>query len=232
MIRRRALLSGTGTLIATTAAAQVPRWYASGIKQRELRFPGADGATLAGTLVLPLRSEIQPVPGVVLIAGSGPTDRDWNSPLLTGTNGSARLLADALAGAGLGSLRYDKRVTGPHAMENMQTLFGKLSMQSHVDELASAMQFLARQDWVQAKRIVVIASSEGTLHALNYQLGNPAIPFAGIVLIGPPGRPVAGSPRCRSRWASWPAPAGACWRVTCRSTRRTGRSRGRASRPR
>ena len=131
-----------------------------------------------------------PFPGVVFVAGSGPTDRDWTSPLLAGTNGSARLLADALAREGFASLRYDKRAVGPHAQENLSALLGKLSMQSHVDELASAMQFLAIQADICADRIFVLASSEGTLHALNYQLEHPAIPCAGLVLIGPPGRPV------------------------------------------
>ena len=129
-------------------------------------------------------------PAVVFVAGSGPTDRDWTSPLLAGTNGSARLLADALAQAGFASLRYDKRVVGPHAKENMRSLLGKLSMQSHVDELRSAISWLTDQRAIRADRIFIIASSEGTLHALNYQLGKPAIPCAGLVLIGPPGRPV------------------------------------------
>ena len=48
--------------------------------------------TVYGTLVRP--SGPGPFPAVVLVAGSGPTDRDWNSPLLSGTNGSARLLAE------------------------------------------------------------------------------------------------------------------------------------------
>ena len=78
-----------------------------------------------------------PFPAVVMVAGSGPTDRDWNSPLLPGSNGSARLIADALAAAGFVSLRYDKRASGPHARENMQSLIGKMSMQSHLDELAA-----------------------------------------------------------------------------------------------
>src|ERR1700758_697896 len=90
--------------------------------------------TVYGTLVRP--SGAGPFPAAVMVAGSGPTDRDWNSPLLSGSNGSARLLAGALAGAGIASLRYDKRASGPHARENMQGLIGKLSMQSHVDELA------------------------------------------------------------------------------------------------
>src|SRR5438552_10408189 len=77
-----------------------------------------------------------PFPAVVMVAGSGPTDRDWNSPLLPGYNGSAHLIAQALARARIASLRYDKRASGPHVRENMQALIGKMSMQSHVEELA------------------------------------------------------------------------------------------------
>ena len=144
--------------------------------------------TVTGTLLKPDGSG--PFPGVVTVAGSGPTDRDWNSPLLPGTNGSARLMAEALERSGFASLRYDKRVTGPHARENMQVLMGKVSMQSHVDELAAAVEMLAKHVYIRRDRIFALANSEGTLHALNYQLHNPAIPLAGLVLIGPPGRPV------------------------------------------
>ena len=144
--------------------------------------------SMYGTLVRPPGPG--PFPAVVMVAGSGPTDRDWNSPLLPGSNGSARLLAEALARAGIASLRYDKRASGPHARENMQALIGKLSMQSHVDELAGAVRTMASQAYTRTGRIFALANSEGTLHALNYQLHNPAIPFAGLVLIGPPGRAV------------------------------------------
>ena len=144
--------------------------------------------TVTGTLLKPDGSG--PFPGVVTVAGSGPTDRDWNSPLLPGTNGSARLIAEALERSGFASLRYDKRVTGPHARENMQVLMGKVSMQSHVDELAAAVEMLAKHVYIRRDRIFALANSEGTLHALNYQIHNPAIPLAGLVLIGPPGRPV------------------------------------------
>jgi uncharacterized protein len=141
-----------------------------------------------GTLVRPFGPG--PFPAVVMVAGSGPTDRDWNSPLLPGSNGSARLLAEALARAGIASLRYDKRASGPHARENVPLLIGKMSMQSHVDELAGAVRVMASQEYVRSGRIFALANSEGTLHALNYQLHSPAIPFAGLVLIGPPGRAV------------------------------------------
>ena len=144
--------------------------------------------TMYGTMDRP--SGPGPFPAVVMVAGSGPTDRDWNSPLLPGTNGSARLLAEAFARAGIACLRYDKRASGPHARENVPLLIGKLSMQSHVDELAGAVRTMASQAYVRDGRIFALANSEGTLHALNYQVHSPAIPLAGLVLIGPPGRAV------------------------------------------
>lgn len=147
-----------------------------------------DGITMAGTLVRP--DGDGPFPAVVMVAGSGPTDRDWCSPMLPGTNGSARLFAEAFAAAGIASLRYDKRVSGPHAMENVPQLIGKLSMASHLDELVAATGVLAGEDFVDASRIVGLGNSEGTLHVLHYVTSAQTVPFAGIVLAAPPGRPI------------------------------------------
>ena len=141
-----------------------------------------------GTVVKP--AGIGPFPAVVMVAGSGPTDRDWNSPLLPGTNGSARLLAEALAQAGIASLRYDKRASGPHVRENLPAMVGKISMQSFTDELAGAVHMLASETCVRTDRMFGLGNSEGTLHVLNYQIGNPKIPFARIILTAPPGRAV------------------------------------------
>ncbi len=142
-------------------------------------------ATIHGTLLRPLPQGIGA--GVVFAAGSGPTDRDWNSPLLAGTNGSGKLLAEALAAAGITSLRYDKSVSGPQAVENI-TALGGLTMQYHADEFAGAVRVLAEEPSVD--RIFGLGNSEGTLHVLHYQLGDPDIPLAGVVLIAPPGRSV------------------------------------------
>ncbi|MFI7001981.1 alpha/beta hydrolase family protein [Nocardia sp. NPDC050175] len=141
-----------------------------------------------GTLVRP--DGPGPFPGVVFVAGSGPTDRDWTSPLLPGTNGSGRLLAEALAEAGIASLRYDKRASGPRVRETIPLLIGKLSMQSHLDELIGAVRVLAAEDYIRSDRIFGLGNSEGTLHVLNYALSDPEIPFAGLVLTGAPGRAV------------------------------------------
>lgn len=147
-----------------------------------------DSITMHGTVIRPLGSG--PFPAAVFVAGSGPTDRDWNSPLLPGTNGSARLIAEELGRAGFASLRYDKRASGPHANANVGRMIGKMSMQSHLDELADAVRTLASESFVRENTIFAVANSEGTLHALNYQLNAPRIPLAGLVLIAPPGRAV------------------------------------------
>lgn len=70
----------------------------------------AGGGTLAGTLHLPAGAGKAPV--VLIIAGSGPTDRDGNNPAFPGPNNSLKLLAEALGRAGFASVRYDKRGIG------------------------------------------------------------------------------------------------------------------------
>jgi len=147
-----------------------------------------DGITMEGTLVRP--DGDGPFPAVVLVAGSGPTDRDWCSPLLPGSNGSGRLFAAAFGGAGIASLRYDKRASGPHLMDNVPKLIGKLSMESHLDELVAAVQVLSGFDFVDSSRIVGLGNSEGALHVLHYATSTQDVPFAGIVLAAPPGRPI------------------------------------------
>jgi hypothetical protein len=147
-----------------------------------------DDITMRGTVGRPAGPG--PFPAVVLVAGSGPTDRDWCSPLLPGTNGSGRLLAEALAESGIASLRYDKRGSGPDALENAKKLMGKASMRSHLDELVAAVDVLAAQDFVDADRIAALGNSEGTLHALHYATSTQDVPLAALVLAAPPGRPV------------------------------------------
>ena len=147
-----------------------------------------DGITMYGTIARP--DGDGPFPAVVLVAGSGPTDRDWCSPLLPGANGSGRLFAEAFADAGIASLRYDKRASGPHAVQNVTKLIGRMSMRSHLDELVAAVGVLAAQDFVDAFRIVGLGNSEGTLHVLHYATSAQDVPFAGIVLAAPPGRAV------------------------------------------
>ncbi len=147
-----------------------------------------DGMPVEATLTLPVGPG--PFPAVVFVAGSGPTDRNWNTPLIPGTNGSASQLARALTEKGFATLRYDKRASGPHAAENLPKLAGKISAQGHVDEIAGGVELLAGREDVDPAHIFALTNSEGAVHAINYQNGSPRHPFAALVLTAPPGRPI------------------------------------------
>lgn len=147
-----------------------------------------DGIAVYGTLTHPANTG--PHPAIVFVAGSGPTDRDWCSPLLPGTNCSGRLLANALTKQGFITLRYDKRAAGPRVRENLPQLIGKISMQGHLDELTGAVTTLMSLTDVDVSRLFVLTNSEGAIHALNYQKGIAHRRFDGLVLTGAPGRPI------------------------------------------
>ena len=89
------------------ACAQTPQY-----KEEILTLKLKDGA-LEGTLVTPIL--VKRMPLVLIIAGSGPTDRDCNSPLGLKTN-SFKKLAEGLAAKGIASFRYDKRHIGKSKM--------------------------------------------------------------------------------------------------------------------
>lgn len=139
-----------------------------------------DDIEIHATLIRPAGEG--PFPAVIFVAGSGPTDRNWNTPLLPGTNGSGALLAGALAASGFVTLRYDKRAAGPQAPENVKKMMGKISMQSHVAELAGGVELLANREDVNTGQIFVLTNSEGCVHALNYQTQGKHTSFAGMVL--------------------------------------------------
>lgn len=156
------------------------------LNEREVSWT-ANEVSIYGTLTLPDGEGT--FPAVVFVAGSGPTDRNWNTPLLPGSNGSAGLLAEALTRLGFVTLRYDKGASGVHAQENMHKLAGKISLQGHMNELAGAVDLVADRPDVRDDQIFVLGNSEGCVHALNYQVyGNR--PCAGLVLTAPPARPI------------------------------------------
>ncbi len=157
------------------------------LHEEQVSWP-VDEIDVQATLTRPMGGG--PFPAIAMVAGSGPTDRNWNSPLIPGTNGSAALLAQVLTNQNFITLRYDKRASGPHVRENMPRLLGKISMQSHQEELAGGVHLLATRPDVDPKRLFALTSSEGCIHALNYQLQVMDFPFAGLILTGAPARSI------------------------------------------
>lgn len=113
--------------------------------------------TVYGTLTLP--EEATPVPIILFIAGSGPTDRDGNTMLLSGKNNSLKILADSLAQYGCASLRYDKR--GVAASKEAVQSEDSLRFEDYVDDAVGWIEQL-RQD-ERFSKVVVFGHSEGSL---------------------------------------------------------------------
>jgi pimeloyl-ACP methyl ester carboxylesterase len=143
----------------------------------------AGGRTIPGTLVHPASGT---GPGLLLLAGSGPTDRDWNSPLLPGKNGSGRLLAEALAARGVTVLRFDKAFSGG----NPGLPIAELTLDTYRDEATAALDFLRARVEVDPARVFVAGHSEGGIHAtrLAEAAGDR---IRGLILISAPGRSLA-----------------------------------------
>lgn len=150
-------------LPALLAALQAPA-HATGEQALALATPTG---TLHGTLALPAvatatSTTTAPLPVALIIAGSGPTDRDGNSALLPGRNDSLKRLATALAEAGIASLRYDKRGIAASAAAGPSE--AELRFDHYVDDAAAWVQRLAQDP--RFAPVLVIGHSEGALIGL------------------------------------------------------------------
>ena len=157
---------------------------------RLLTFPAAGAGplvTLAGTLLLPPH-ETRITAAAVLIGGSGPLDRDTNSPRAALDIASA--LAWALAAAGIASLRYDKRGVAASGGSYLAAGF-----HDNVDDARAAIGSLAAQPECAGLPMFVIGHSEGAMIATALAAGpgsasdgEPGIALAGVVLLAGPAK--------------------------------------------
>jgi len=134
---------------------------------------------LHGSLLLPKTDA--PVPVALLIAGSGPTDRDGNNPM--GRNDSLKRLAQALASSGIASLRYDKRGVGQsRALAPDES---KLVVEDYVDDAVAWAKLLQADP--RFSSVVLIGHSEGALIA---SLAEPTVNPAALITLAGSGRPI------------------------------------------
>jgi pimeloyl-ACP methyl ester carboxylesterase len=122
------------------------------------------------------------VPLAVIIAGSGPTDREGNS--LQGLKTDAyKQFAEALADLGIATVRYDKRGIGGSVD------VGKDETVLTIDVFAKDAQVIAK--WARqlpnVGSIVLVGHSEGGVLAL---MAAKAAAAKAIVLLTTPGRPI------------------------------------------
>lgn len=146
------------------------------------------GAELHATLQTPDGVERPPI--ALILAGSGPTDRDGNNPLGV-TVGSYRKLADALEAAGIATLRPDKRLIGAsHASDPSEAA---LRFDDYVNDARAWLAWTATQHTQGTStfgQLFLIGHSEGSLIGLA-ALQAPPVPVAAFVSVAGPGENLA-----------------------------------------
>jgi uncharacterized protein len=160
---------------ASSPATSPP--YADAAKFRsESVTVGEDPWKLPGTLTIPTGAG--PFPAVVLLAGSGPHDRDET----IGPNRVFKDLAEGLSTRGIVVLRYDKRTYAYKTLDPQKTTV----KEEVIDDGVEAVKLLRARSEVAHDRIFVVGHSLGAMMAP--EVASKARPVAGIVLLAPGGR--------------------------------------------
>lgn len=126
------------------------------VEQHNVEVGVADG-NLLGQLELPEGDG--PFPLMVILAGSGPTDRNGNSLLLPGRNDSLKMLAEQLAAKGVASIRYDKRGIGQNT--DLANKEEDLRFEHYIEDAAAFVQFAQADE--RFSQVGIIGHSEGSL---------------------------------------------------------------------
>ncbi len=167
-------------LLETEAASPL-----EGFIEKPASFRSTDLA-LSGTLCLP-STQTAPLCAVLLVAGSGPVDRDGNAPGFP--MDAYRQLAHALARSGIASLRYDKRGVG--ASQGDATAASRSDLMSDV---RAAWDWLGAQPELVGVRRVALGHSEGAYLVEELAADNPSVD--GLILL-------CGSPQSLAAVTRW-----------------------------
>jgi alpha-beta hydrolase superfamily lysophospholipase len=160
-----ALVTPFGGLHAGASSHVVTRWVDQAVSFQ------VGPMTVYGTFRHPA-SETKPVPGVVIIAGSGPTNRNGNLTVDPGPLNTLEQLADWLSQDGVASIRYDKYGSGETGFGPPSANLQATGITPYQDDSAAAFRFLARQKGIDDRRLGVVGHSEGALYALLLATGH------------------------------------------------------------
>jgi len=111
---------------------------------------------IKGTLLLPKKIK-EKVPVVVIIAGSGPTDRNGNN--LQIKNNSLKMMAEELCLNGIASFRYDKRMIA----QSVDTTIKEkdLRFETYINDAVEIVNFIKKDE--RFSQIIIAGHSEGSL---------------------------------------------------------------------
>jgi len=141
--------------LLTAAPAEEGNVVKSKFREEEVSVP-VKGGTLKGTILLPDNPN-QFTPVALIIAGSGPTDRNGNN--MSMQSNAYKLLAEALAEKGIATMRYDKRGIG--ASTDFKTAEAALRFDDYIQDAKSVVTYLHHAKSYQS--VYIIGHSEGSL---------------------------------------------------------------------
>nr|WP_321413094.1 alpha/beta fold hydrolase [uncultured Allomuricauda sp.] len=110
---------------------------------------------IQGTMLSPERSNKIPV--VLIIAGSGPTDRNGNNPMMK--NNALKMLAKGLGNHGIASIRFDKRGIAESTEAGVEE--SNLKFETYIEDAKDWIDLL--EQYYSFSEIVVLGHSEGSL---------------------------------------------------------------------
>jgi hypothetical protein len=166
--------------VAVASSSPAPYVNPSSFTETDVTV-GSSPWTLPGTLTMPNGSG--PFPAVVLVAGSGPSDRDETF----GPNKPLRDLAWGLASSGIAALRYDKRTLVYGAQ--MATDSSLTVRQETTDDAEAAVTLLRTTSMVDPARVFLVGHSLGAYLAPRMAAEIPG-QLDGIVLLEAPSTPI------------------------------------------
>jgi len=111
---------------------------------------------IIGSLTTP--SNVHTSPIVLIIAGSGPTDRDCNSAIGINTN-AYKLLSESLVKNGISTLRFDKRGVGKST--STMSSESELRFDTYTNDVLSWLSLLKADK--RFSKIIILGHSEGSL---------------------------------------------------------------------
>lgn len=135
---------------------------------------------------------------VLIIAGSGPTDRNGNSAITGIATNGYKMLADSLASHRYASLRYDKRGIAASAAAGADE--SQLTFDDYIDDAVAWVEFLTADE--RFDRVVLAGHSEGGLIALAAAARCDKV--AGVITLAGVGEPIDAT--LRRQLAAQPEP--------------------------
>ncbi|WP_457619157.1 alpha/beta hydrolase [Lutibacter sp.] len=122
--------------------------------ENQLSIP-TKSVTINGTLLTPSLSK--KIPLVILIPGSGPTDRDGNNVLMK--NNSLKFLAESLSEENIATYRFDKSVLS--YKKNDKEKIDAITFGTFIDEAKTVINYFKNSG--EYSKIIVAGHSQGSL---------------------------------------------------------------------